>query len=169
MTLVRTFSRVPVLLLGLGLLAGCGSAPVLQPRASSGRTPRKVSVNDLRERIVRDCHVWLGRDYCGGGTGEECFDCSGLVTRVYSNIGILLPRSARDMFGVGRSVRRADLRPGDLVFFRNTAGRGITHVGVYAGGGMFIHSSTHKGVIRSALSDDYYARHYAGARDMISK
>lgn len=71
------------------------------------------------------------------------------------------------MYSVGRPVNRKSLREGDLVFFANTAGKGITHVGIYLSGAQFIHSSTTRGVIVSSLGDSYYARHYAGARRVL--
>jgi cell wall-associated NlpC family hydrolase len=65
-------------------------------------------------------------------------------------------------------VSLADLQPGDLVFFKNTYRRGISHVGVYAGRNKFIHASNSRlGVTVTPLSDPYYQLHYAGARRLF--
>lgn len=160
-------NRTIVLLLAAIIIAGCSASRPAGSSSGGKRANPPASVNEARSRVVRECSNWLGKDYCSGGTGGDCFDCSGLVTRVFQTVGISLPRSASDMYEVGSSVKKSALLPGDLVFFRNTAGRGITHVGVYVGGSMFIHASTHRGVIRTLLADAYYVQHWAGARRII--
>ena len=94
-------------------------------------------------------------------------DCSGFVTQIYADAGVRLPRRARDMYGIGTPVQRGELKPGDLVFFKNTAGHGITHVGIYHGEERFIHASTSRGVVYSSLTEAYYDSHYAGARKVL--
>jgi len=86
---------------------------------------------------------------------------------MYEQVGVKLPRSAGEMYEVGMPVTMQQIVPGDLVFFRGTAGSGITHVGIYSGEMQFIHSSTSKGVISSTLEQEYYKRHYAGARKIL--
>jgi peptidoglycan DL-endopeptidase CwlO len=76
-----------------------------------------------------------------------------------------IPRASASLYNAGTPVTLSDLRPGDLVFFKNTYRRGISHVGVYAGHNKFVHASNRKlGVTVTALSDPYYQLHYAGAR-----
>jgi len=76
-----------------------------------------------------------------------------------------VPRTASAMFNVGKPVKRSELRPGDLVFFKTTSRERITHVGVYIGDGKFVHASSAKGrVIVSSLTTGYYAHRYVGAR-----
>ena len=77
----------------------------------------------------------LGKRYVLGTEGPDTFDCSGLVYYVYGQVGIRLPRITFDQVSCGRAVLQSDLAPGDLVFFR-----GNGHVGLYAGGGWFIHA-----------------------------
>ncbi|MBN1288950.1 MAG: C40 family peptidase [Actinobacteria bacterium] len=77
----------------------------------------------------------LGKPYVWGGNGPDCFDCSGLVRYVYAQIGIRLPRTTFAQVNTGNRVNFNDIVPGDLVFFRNNA-----HVGIYAGGGLYIHA-----------------------------
>jgi cell wall-associated NlpC family hydrolase len=155
--------------LATAITAGCSATRPAGQRSGTGRgSESSAAIGETRKRVVRECVAWLGRDYCSGGTGGDCFDCSGLVTRVFATVGVALPRSARDMYEAGSAVRKSALLPGDLVFFRNTAGRGITHVGVYVGGGAFIHASTRRGVIRTLLHEDYYVKHWAGARRVLA-
>jgi cell wall-associated NlpC family hydrolase len=94
------------------------------------------------------------------------FDCSGLVQwTVERATGRQLPRVAADQARAGQPVERADLQPGDLVFFRDTNGSGISHVGIYAGDGQFIHAASERyGIIVSRLDSPYWVSHYAGAR-----
>ena len=65
----------------------------------------------------------------------------------------------------GKNVKKSKLKPGDLVFFKNTDGKGLTHVGICLGGGKFIHAENEKtGVVVTPLSSSYYTDHWAGAR-----
>ena len=104
----------------------------------------------------------LGRPYRFGARGYA-FDCSGFVAEVFERVGVELPHSARDLFGVGDRITRDELAPGDLVFFR-TYRRGASHVGIYMGEDKFIHAASGIGVKISSLNEDYYAAHYLGAR-----
>ncbi len=101
----------------------------------------------------------------GGRSPRSGFDCSGLVQSVCAKWGIYLPRVAHTQFKVGVPVKPADLEPGDLVFFKNTYKRGISHVGIYIGNNYFIHAARPgKGVCLSRLDEAYNKRHWAGAR-----
>ena len=108
----------------------------------------------------------LGRPYRWGGTSPAAgFDCSGLVYFVYSRLGIQLPRSSFGQMEVGRAVRRAGLKPGDLLFFD-----GSSHVGLYLGHGRFIHAP-HTGarVTVANLGDPWFSRGYESARRVIQE
>jgi len=93
-------------------------------------------------------------------------DCSGLVSRVWSDLKMKkIPRVSSALYNSGRPVHLSELRPGDLVFFKDTYKPGISHVGVYTGNNKFVHAANHhKGVTIARLSDPYYQLHYAGAR-----
>lgn len=108
----------------------------------------------------------LGTPYRWGGTTPAAFDCSGFVRYVYAELGVKLPRTARQQFKVGAKVTGAALRAGDLVFFDMMKGY-VSHVGMYLGGGKFIHASTPRtGVRIDPLKK--YARHVVGARRYVS-
>lgn len=102
----------------------------------------------------------------GGANPETGFDCSGFVRYVFDHVeGLSLPHNSRAMSLIGDRIRLADLRPGDLVFFRIVRHR-ISHVGIYLGNNQFIHAaSTRTGsVMVSNLTEGYWARHFSIAR-----
>lgn len=80
----------------------------------------------------------IGSPYRWGASGPSSFDCSGLVSWSYKQVGVSLPRSSRAMSTVGQPVAKADLRPGDLVFFYKP----VSHVAIYIGNGKVVHAST---------------------------
>ncbi len=113
--------------------------------------------------IVRIATGFLGRPYQESGMGADGFDCSGLVSRVYGEVGRPLPHSSYIQFQAGTPVSRAGLAPGDLVFFQ-TISPGPSHVGIYVGDGRFIHASYSRGVVISSIDEPYYRDRYLGAR-----
>ncbi|EKQ55089.1 MULTISPECIES: C40 family peptidase [unclassified Clostridium] len=117
--------------------------------------------------VVNYAYKFLGKPYVYGANGPNAFDCSGLTQYVYNKFGVGLSRTTYSQVNEGIKVNRNDLRPGDLVFF-NTEGS-ISHVGIYIGGGEFIHAPrTGKPVMVSSLSDGYYAEKYATARRIFN-
>jgi cell wall-associated NlpC family hydrolase len=119
--------------------------------------------------VVQAAYSLRGTRYVMGGTSRSGFDCSGFVRYILSCAdGVQLPRTAEEQFYNGTPVSRDQLRPGDLVFFKNTYKRGISHVGIYTGNGKFVHAANpHKGVREDSLDETYYANHYAGARRVV--
>lgn len=117
--------------------------------------------NDTRDGIISLARTKLGNPYVFGAEGPYSFDCSGFTQWLYRRYGMSIPRSAAEQFY--SMERTTDPQPGDLVFFRNTYKAGISHVGVYIGGGMMIHAAnSRKGIITSAVNSSYYSRHFAG-------
>ena len=128
--------------------------------------PKKYAAS-RGERIAQQASRYEGTRYRFGGTSKsKGFDCSGLVQRIYNDLNLSkVPRTAGSLYKMGNPVHLNDLRPGDLVFFKNTYKRGVSHVGVYAGENRFIHAQNRRhGVTVTLLSDPYYQLHYAGAR-----
>jgi len=107
---------------------------------------------------------YLGIPYRWGAADPGVgFDCSGLTSYVYAKVGISLPHYAAAQYGHGVAVAKEDLQPGDLVFFR-----GLGHMGMYVGGGNFVHAPHTGDVVKiSSLSDDYYVRTWVGARRVL--
>ena len=107
---------------------------------------------------------YLGYRYVWGGTSPAGFDCSGLTWYAYRQAGRAIPRDLWSQFRTGPRISRANLQVGDLVFFQNTYTYGLSHVGIYVGGGRFVHAaSAYTGVITSSLGDAYWGAHYLGA------
>ncbi|MCD8027536.1 MAG: NlpC/P60 family protein [Erysipelotrichaceae bacterium] len=107
--------------------------------------------------------VGIGK-YASGCTGPTYFDCSGFVYWSFKQNGISIPRSAAAQYSATTRVSKSDLQPGDLVFFKNTAGHsGISHVGIYIGNGQFVHcGSSAYGVVVRNLNTSYWISHWAG-------
>jgi cell wall-associated NlpC family hydrolase len=120
----------------------------------------------LREGLVRTARRYIGKPYRWGGASVRTgFDCSGLTMTVYRLNGLDLPRNSRAQFDAGIPVSRKGLKKGDLVFFYTGRKGRVSHVGIYAGAGKFIHAPRPGKTIRvSALSAAYYHRRYMGAR-----
>jgi cell wall-associated NlpC family hydrolase len=119
----------------------------------------------IAEGLTRSALRFLGVPYVFGGTSTAGFDCSGFVQHVFAMMGIGLPRTADAQYDVGRPTLGGP-RAGDLVFF-DTYG-GVSHVGIYLGGGKFVHASSSHGVMVSRLSDSYWASRYVGAKRLIA-
>ena len=119
----------------------------------------------IAANLTRSAMRFLGVPYSFGGTTTAGFDCSGYVQHVFAMLGIHLPRTADAQYEVGKRV--AQVEPGDLVFFE-TYTAGASHVGIYLGGGKFVHSSSSHGVQVSALHDSYWAARYLGAKRVLA-
>jgi peptidoglycan DL-endopeptidase CwlO len=110
--------------------------------------------------VVSIALAYLGVPYVWGGATPSGFDCSGFTMYVYAKVGVYLPHNAAMQFGMGTPVSRSQLAPGDLVFFN-----GLSHVGMYIGGGRFVHAPHTGDVVKiSSLSEYWYSATYVGAR-----
>ncbi len=122
----------------------------------------------LMEDLVAFAKSFLGYPYVYGGNGPNSFDCSGFVLYVYKHFGYSFSRGAQEQYHDGVYVAKADLLPGDLVFFSGN-GYSITHVGLYIGEGNFIHASNPtRGVVIDTLTSGYYSTHYWGACRIVT-
>jgi cell wall-associated NlpC family hydrolase len=133
--------------------ASAASSSRSSGRSSSARTfppPTRAP----RSEVVSIAKRYLGAPYRWGASGPNSFDCSGFTMFVYKQVGVSLPHSSRAQIGHGQRVSRGDLKAGDLVFF----GSPIHHVGIYVGGGSYIHSPRTGDVVKiSSMSRGDYA------------
>lgn len=136
-------------------------APTAPPRSKKGDPKATVRVG-----LVRTAKRYIGKPYrWGGESARTGFDCSGLTMTVYRLNGLDLPRNSRAQFDAGSPVSRKSLKKGDLVFFYTGRKGRVSHVGIYAGSGNFIHAPRRGKTIRiSAMSAPYYNKRYMGAR-----
>ncbi|MEV4420614.1 NlpC/P60 family protein [Patulibacter sp. NPDC049589] len=128
---------------------------------TSNGTTTPAAAGDLTAVIAAAQSV-IGTPYVSGGNDSSGFDCSGLVVFAFKKAGISLPRTSFEQYEEGTAVQKADIQPGDLVFF-STAGAGASHVGIATSATTAI-SATTKGVMEHRIDDDYWGAAYVGAR-----
>jgi peptidoglycan DL-endopeptidase CwlO len=141
-------------------------APPPQPSSggssggSSSPSPAPAPPPSSHSSVVSIALQYLGVPYVWGGASPSGFDCSGFTMYVYAKVGVSLPHNAAMQYGMGTPVSRSQLAPGDLVFFN-----GLSHVGMYIGGGRFVHAPHTGDVVKiSSLSESWYSSTYVGAR-----
>ena len=115
--------------------------------------------------LLATASLLTGTPYLWGGMSRQGIDCSGLVYTVYKVHGWLLPRDADQQFQVGSPVEKAELAPGDLVFFGS--GERVTHVGLFVGEDVFLDASGRRGVALSSLEAPRYRDAWLGARRLL--
>lgn len=150
----RALSVIGLLLIAL-VVGGC-----------AGTGGRGAASDAVAARLITHYQQWHGTPYRLGGNNRRGVDCSAFVQATYRNVfDIDLPRSTEEQVRSGRRIGRGQLRSGDLVFFKT--GWFKYHVGVYIGGGRFIHASESRGVIQSSLASDYWSKHFWKARRVV--
>lgn len=153
---MQQFGKTLIGLIFLMLLGGCAANwPALG--ASSGQaTETGAEIAGLAKGLV-------GAPYRFGGDSPSGFDCSGLVEYVHERVGLDVPREVDAQYAQSAPVPTRELAPGDLVFFR-IAGTRISHVGIYVGGGRFVHAPSSGGEVEfSRLKNAYWWNRFAGA------
>ncbi len=132
-----------------------GPAPVAAPVAAPAAAPTAAAqiAVDTALAQVGDAYVW-------GGTGPNGFDCSGLTMYAYAAAGVALPHSSKAQSKLGRPVSRAELQPGDLVYFYEP----VSHVGLYIGDGKMVHARTFGQPVAVTTVDQ---SGYGGARRVV--
>lgn len=151
----------------LGLITACSTAPTSRPAEPAGRTT--APYNSVRNDLTLFALSLLDTPYKWGGRGPATgFDCSGLVAHIYrEGGGIAVKGTSAELGRRSKPIDRSALLPGDLVFF-NTLGARHSHVGVYVGGGRFVHASNPRtGVRIDHLSNRYYAQRFEGAHRLL--
>jgi cell wall-associated NlpC family hydrolase len=146
---VRSLRHVTLGCVGLVLLSGTAVA-----------SAEPVAGEDVAELADQ----YVGSHYAWGGSSPAGFDCTGFVMFVYGQFGLSLPHNEAGQLASGPSVESDDLQPGDVLAFENTYRRGLSHVGIYLGGGRFVHAGDEAhGVLVDDLWDGYWGPRFAGA------
>ena len=166
------------LLFSSAVLAACassGTVPRPQPFPGANGPPASrepVSPADTTpatSTLIATALALRGTPYLNGGSEPtRGFDCSGFVQWVFAQHGTPLPRETRQQYGEGKRVKRDDIQPGDLVFFKTVA-RGPSHVGIALGAGEFVHAPSSRGVVRvESYESGCWSSRWLGARRMRS-
>lgn len=151
-----------------------GKSTGVTPSASAlnGTSDSTASTQDVPtvstvsgSEILAEARKHIGVRYVSGGASPSGFDCAGLVYYVLNQLGYSAYRTPVDQYKHGTYVAKADLKAGDLVFFAGTGASGISHVGIYAGDGQFLHAPNSRSTVSySDLTSGYWSDHYYGAR-----
>ena len=153
-----------------GSITGYMAASSLRKANSSGASSAG-SGGTKAERVISAARSMMGKPYILATSGPNAFDCSGLTSYCYGRVGVSLYRSAAAQgYNNGRKIKKSELKAGDLVFFNTDPDDNdlCDHVGIYIGGGKFIHASSAAGkVVTSYLSSGYYARVFSWGRRVL--
>lgn len=140
--------------------------PIVPKENVEKPTPKPINKDrDMGAIAARTAERFVGIPYRWGGDNVvEGMDCSGFVRAVYNLCGLSIPRTSSDQFKAGESVSKSDLLDGDLVFFGSSTDK-INHVGIYVGGGRFVHAPRRGEEIRvTAVNESYFEKRFVGAR-----
>lgn len=142
------------------------SAPVAVSTSSGSAS----TASGTRQQIIDYAAKFLGCKYVYGGNTPSGFDCSGYVKYVFKHFGVELTRTSANQYANSVRIKKSELKIGDLVFFSQNAGSSkVGHVGIYVGGGQFIHAAAPgKGVRYDSLNSTYYSSHYIGSGRVLS-
>ena len=123
----------------------------------------ELKVDGIKE-LKRSAYGFLGTRYRFGGSSRSGIDCSSFVQKVFRELEVSLPRTAREQFEVGSAVAPGDLQKGDLIFFSTYASY-ASHVGIYLGNNKMIHASSRdRRVVISSMNTSYYRSRFLGAK-----
>lgn len=145
--------------------ASTAAATTTKKPSKPTHIPMPDELTQPASALLAEADKWIGTPYLWGGNDRNGVDCSGFVTQIYLKaLGIKLPRTSKTQHEYCTPVDRNKLQPGDLVFFATTKTHDrVSHVGMYIGDGMMVHSSSSRGVVISGLNENYYTRTFFGA------
>ncbi|MBM6550909.1 C40 family peptidase [Marinomonas ostreistagni] len=165
MTRANTFLTATLMSLSL-TLTGCGSMMQSAPDTAyqvEASVLQKSSEAFVSQRLYQQHQEWRGTPYVWGGMSKRGVDCSGFVhLTLEQQFATRIPRTTAQQSQTGFAIPSADLRAGDLVFFKT--GSKARHVGIYIEDGQFLHASSSRGVMISRLDNVYWKEHYWHAR-----
>lgn len=139
-----------------------------QPADGTQAAPELMYSSTRAQKVIAHARTHMGDPYKFGAEGPRYWDCSSFVQHVYKqSAGISLPRTSLYQSRRGTFVSKSNLRPGDLVFFKDTWRKGVSHVGIYIGNHKMIHAWPGAGVTIGDMSRPYFVSHYWGARRVL--
>ena len=151
--------------LARGSKAADTASPTVAAASVDAEAPK--AKESIKARLLRVAQRMLAVPYRFGGTTLWGLDCSGFVQKAFAFLDLDLPRTAREQFREGAKIAKADLSPGDLVFFRTYANY-PSHVGIYLGDNRFVHASSRdRKVTIESLDTPYYLKRYIGAKRLL--
>jgi len=154
------------------LAAGLFAAPlesgfVRAPAAAASQSEKEQAYMDARNRVINAAAKYENVPYRYGGMTKSGLDCSGFVYVSFKDaLGVSTPRSSTSLYTWTEKIPLENAQPGDLLFFKTNGSGSISHVGIYLGGGRFIHAASsgpNTGVIYSTIDESYWSRSYAAA------
>ncbi|RZL17187.1 MAG: glycoside hydrolase [Pedobacter sp.] len=111
-------------------------------------------------KLYKFIYEWIGTPYRYAGNTQKGIDCSAFTKAIYEKVfNTTIARSSRDIFSMVNPLAKADLKEGDLVFFKIKSSK-INHIGLYLGDNRFAHASSSRGVVIDNLNDPYYSRYF---------
>jgi cell wall-associated NlpC family hydrolase len=136
-----------------------------QPTPKPATAPAPSTGGPLGSRVAAIAQKYVGYRYIWGGHSPDGFDCSGFTWYVYREAGYNIPlHDLNGQLNTGQKIALDKLAPGDMVFFQNTYTKGLSHAGIYLGGGRFINAESEKvGVQVRSISDPFWASRFVGA------
>ena len=159
----------PLLFILFTFVVACTGKQQPTVQESSITTDQKPSISPEKaiespgRQALAVARKMLGSPYRYGGMDPKGFDCSGLVRYAFSQSGLELPRTSREIFRASLRIDPQKIEPGDLLFFALSANK-VSHVGIYAGQNRFIHSpSSGKGVSYASMANPYWQRRLIAA------
>lgn len=146
------------------LVTGCSQRSIVespQPITTVNAPTEKLA--HRQGELLAQYSEWQGTPHKWGGMSKRGIDCSGLVKLTFEQrFSVSLPRTTASQVEVGKSIKRSQLRTGDLVFFKT--GVNVRHVGIMVDEAQFFHASSSRGVIISRLDNPYWKSHYWQSR-----
>ena len=161
-------STVATFVRGIAVCWACALVLAFSTSAALAAPQDDVPEASVGTQVVDFAEQYVGTPYRFGGASPSGFDCTGFVMYVYSHFGVSLPHTEAGQLAGGPRVSADHLQPGDVLVFANTYRSGLSHTGIYVGGGQFVHAANERhGVMVSAL-DGYWGPRLVGAARAIS-
>lgn len=163
--ILSKYSSLFLFIIILCVMSSCGSKKILYNPTEVAYLSKKLSIpinnDDPNIPLFAEVSLWLGTPYKYAGDSRNGADCSGFVYQVYDRVyGKKMERSSDNQAKKNTyKVKKSSLLPGDLVFFRTSQNsKKINHVGIFLKNGLFIHSSTSRGIVINSLNEEYYLK-----------